>query len=366
MKRIAIVALSGLLLADATLATSFDCSKATSKVEKLICDNKGLSRLDDDLDATYKALLQDSTQGESIKHQQRIWLKGRNDCPDVTCIKNSYLTQLALLKATPNLEYDGKRNTRSYVSDPSAMERNVFEHENVEQVCGLFLENLQYFASRKLPMSCGQPIAPPLTGKVEGVEWEDIDPDKHLDLLQEVAAYKHAPDSKVVAFSEKIRRNEYVFRRAKFTLVGHPTDNDLSLSQWAKSYVTRYRGHAIPGLKLTIVQYGPNINSPDNPDNGLRCNTKQIRGGTYPYSKPGFVLVTDDLRHVYGDVTQITGYMPTYLWRIDGRVYGEGAEGGDIELLEFGGVMETNADPFFFEPVCLYHYVGDSKQPASK
>ena len=35
-------------------AASFDCAKAGTKVEKLICGDAGLSKLDDELAAAYK------------------------------------------------------------------------------------------------------------------------------------------------------------------------------------------------------------------------------------------------------------------------------------------------------------------------
>lgn len=354
-------------------AASFDCAKASTKVEHLICDDQELSKLDEELAQSYKAALQDHTQADTIRYQQKIWMKVRNACADMTCLRNAYSGRLTSLRVTPNLEYDEKHNAADYVSDDSAMDRNVFEHENTDEVCGLYLQNLQYFARRKLPMSCGQPIAPSLKGKLEIVEWEDLDPEKYPKLFKEMVRMLDAgsrqpivTDKELAGRRDEVRKKEYLFRRAKITLLAHPKildDFDSSLSQWARNYVKQYQNSTPPELRLTIVQYGADINSPDNPNKAWRCDVNQIRGGEYHIGF-SYKLVTDDLHHVYGDIPLYsTGITPQHLWRVNDRLYGEGFNGGNIELTEFGGaVKEKNVDSFFFEPVCLYHYEAKSNK----
>jgi uncharacterized protein len=72
-------------------AASFDCTKAASAVEKLICSDAEISKLDDDLAATYAA------RGRPTGDQRR-WLGQRNACKDRECIKNAYSTRLTQLQ----------------------------------------------------------------------------------------------------------------------------------------------------------------------------------------------------------------------------------------------------------------------------
>jgi len=68
-------------------AASFDCAKAKSKIEHLICDNAEISKRDEDLDTVYKAALQDQTQARKIRQTQKKWLKERDTCKDAACVK---------------------------------------------------------------------------------------------------------------------------------------------------------------------------------------------------------------------------------------------------------------------------------------
>lgn len=96
--------LSGCLgLAVSAHAASFDCAKAGTRIEHLICDNPEISRLDDELNTAYKAALKDQAQAEAIKQAQRRWVKGRSGCVDAACVKNSYAARLKSLNTSkPN------------------------------------------------------------------------------------------------------------------------------------------------------------------------------------------------------------------------------------------------------------------------
>ncbi len=87
-------------------AASFDCKKAASEVEKLICQNPELSRLDDEMTRMYKRALASapdkplraSDGREWLKKEQRGWLRyTRNACTTVTCLKSAYEIQIITL-----------------------------------------------------------------------------------------------------------------------------------------------------------------------------------------------------------------------------------------------------------------------------
>jgi hypothetical protein len=78
-------------------AASFDCAKAGSKVEKLICANPQLSELDSLLQDTYSKARTDLSpiQDQAIVSAQKTWLKrSRNICADQTCLTAAYNTRI--------------------------------------------------------------------------------------------------------------------------------------------------------------------------------------------------------------------------------------------------------------------------------
>jgi uncharacterized protein YecT (DUF1311 family) len=83
-------------------AASFDCAKAGTKVEKLICANDELSKLDEALAAAYADALK-STDPDSLKAEQKAWLKVRNACTDTTCVRQTYEARLVVLRPSTAL-----------------------------------------------------------------------------------------------------------------------------------------------------------------------------------------------------------------------------------------------------------------------
>jgi uncharacterized protein YecT (DUF1311 family) len=73
--------------ASATASPSFDCKKATTRVEKLICANPELSNLDAVLAELYKEAV---SKDRSIRDDQRAWNTEKNKCADVDCLKTAY------------------------------------------------------------------------------------------------------------------------------------------------------------------------------------------------------------------------------------------------------------------------------------
>lgn len=81
-------------------APSFDCSKATSAVNKIICSDRELSELDLELSAEYKSAIADQNDPSGLIENQRDWLKNTiNDCQDKPCIVEAYKNRIAELQA---------------------------------------------------------------------------------------------------------------------------------------------------------------------------------------------------------------------------------------------------------------------------
>lgn len=67
-----------LLLSISLFGASFDCAKATTKVEKMICADPELSVLDEKLHIVYKKALGKSSDKAKLIQEQRDWVKERN------------------------------------------------------------------------------------------------------------------------------------------------------------------------------------------------------------------------------------------------------------------------------------------------
>lgn len=94
-----VLVLPSFLLVTAVHAASFDCAKASTKIEHIICDSPEISKLDERVAASYKALLQDITQANEIRQSQKHWIWMRDNCPDVGCVKREYELRLKVLDA---------------------------------------------------------------------------------------------------------------------------------------------------------------------------------------------------------------------------------------------------------------------------
>jgi uncharacterized protein len=87
-----------LLLVLPIQAASFDCAKAQSKVEKLICDNQEISKLDEEIASLYSEVFKKFPDEFALKSRQREWLKARNLCGDAPCLHRYYQGRIAELK----------------------------------------------------------------------------------------------------------------------------------------------------------------------------------------------------------------------------------------------------------------------------
>jgi uncharacterized protein len=80
-------------------AASFDCAKAATATEKLICATPRISDLDEYLGRYYQTARAELGRGAAcLALTQRDWLRNvRNACKDATCLERVYLNRLAEL-----------------------------------------------------------------------------------------------------------------------------------------------------------------------------------------------------------------------------------------------------------------------------
>ena len=80
-------------------SAGFDCAKAKTKIDKLICSDARLSEADEKLNALYKEVLAKSPVPEDTKQQQLEWVKqSRNTCKDADCLQQAYTSRISDLQ----------------------------------------------------------------------------------------------------------------------------------------------------------------------------------------------------------------------------------------------------------------------------
>lgn len=88
---------------------SFDCAKASTHTEKLICSDSELAALDRRLSKVYADLRSDQESGDYFRSDQREWLqKTRATCSDVNCLAAVYSQRLEEMETA-----------RQYLSKPA-------------------------------------------------------------------------------------------------------------------------------------------------------------------------------------------------------------------------------------------------------
>jgi uncharacterized protein YecT (DUF1311 family) len=78
------------VLLNSNCVPSFDCAKAVSRVEHLICEDEYLSFVDYQLAEAYAARLRKASDANRLRDEQRQWLKARNACTDTACLRSAY------------------------------------------------------------------------------------------------------------------------------------------------------------------------------------------------------------------------------------------------------------------------------------
>jgi len=128
-------------------AASFDCAKARTHIEKLVCQDPTLSKLDDRLQTVYQWASSKLGPGD-LRGEQRDWLKTQRDvCKDKVCLKHRYEDRIQMLL---QIGHD--------VNDDSNIPRYHFTLTRGKgtAVCGAYLMRLNV-TTFTTPPFCGRP-----------------------------------------------------------------------------------------------------------------------------------------------------------------------------------------------------------------
>ncbi len=86
---------------DMSKAASFDCTKAATKPEKLICSDPILSTIDGQIDELYRQVQKSASDKEGSRKEQQNWIKTQRDsCRDVSCMVKACQKRVAALENT--------------------------------------------------------------------------------------------------------------------------------------------------------------------------------------------------------------------------------------------------------------------------
>jgi len=126
-----------LSLSFTTHAASFDCAKAKTPLEKTICSNANISKLDEELNVRYQAALKSFPVKGFVRAQQREWLADtrlldcKKDCTKT--LTEAYQKRIAMLSLPePQSIYSNSSN---------------FERENGDTVAIIYFQKDKRFIS---------------------------------------------------------------------------------------------------------------------------------------------------------------------------------------------------------------------------
>jgi uncharacterized protein len=112
---------------------NFNCAKATTKVERMICADAQLSQLDSDMGEAYKKVYQMLEEKNLLRDTQRMWLKERETCETSDCISKStkeriseiesFMNQNAYISSNSNEKFD--KQDYSYNTNKIPVEINI-------------------------------------------------------------------------------------------------------------------------------------------------------------------------------------------------------------------------------------------------
>lgn len=193
-----------LLLATNGQAASFDCDKAQSTVERMICAEPELSHLDEQLAARYRSVREALSDQGALKSEQLDWLKERNHCYTKACLVMRYRERIARLEqlAGEDEEPEGKPRYRLVAGKGYS-------------ICETFLKHLNSLPTNAPPMICNIRPNPAYNAvtrddwDITQPDWEALDVQENLHLIYAAemeyppySVYRYDQDKELPTFEE--------------------------------------------------------------------------------------------------------------------------------------------------------------------
>lgn len=90
----------GIADSGSSIHASFDCAKAMSSVEKMICSNQMLATYDVRMMQSYKAAMASRSDKSAVRNAQRTWMAQRNACTTLDCVSRAYQERISQLNSS--------------------------------------------------------------------------------------------------------------------------------------------------------------------------------------------------------------------------------------------------------------------------
>ncbi|MEK6771266.1 MAG: lysozyme inhibitor LprI family protein [Pseudomonadota bacterium] len=117
-------------------AASFDCNNARTRVEKQICSNKEVSKLDSDLAIAYEYVLSNASSKSNrsaLIADQKKWITDvRDKCNDANCLTRGYIERINSL-----ILIRTKNTNAHYVADQNERRAQIEEFNRHLNLTGL-------------------------------------------------------------------------------------------------------------------------------------------------------------------------------------------------------------------------------------
>lgn len=216
-----------LLLTTSAQAASFDCAKAASKIEKMICADPELSKLDEEMVPFYVDAIKYTADPAGLKIEQRQWLKSRDACEGTDCLTKAYRSRIVALQTV--------------LAKPKPCFR-LLERKWPEvasghyPVCVDLLKSMNTLCT-DLPLCEWK--ASPSVPSLSLPRWEELDPREHMKLIQHMyqgqSDYKAPEEQWKLIPSDVLRNIEEGKARLWRTWIDADRDGQ-------KEYVVRLQG----------------------------------------------------------------------------------------------------------------------------
>lgn len=236
MRQLTLIALAGLVLSCSAQSASFDCPKAQTQVEKLICGDAELSKLDEAMAIAYTQALKNKNQAVAIKQSQKTWLRYQ------TILSNPADLQFAYRNRIAYLEKAASGNASFTVIEDEI----TSDQPGVIGFCQTMADNLNSMPSWP-PAYCERPLNPAFT-KLKQLQWrtwtlEEFDKRWHLlaaatnDDLSRIPARQNErwTDEYTQSWREQIRNKEAFVQE---TTLPKNTDSDFPASRLLRLHST--------------------------------------------------------------------------------------------------------------------------------
>jgi uncharacterized protein len=260
-------------------AASFDCAKAASATEKLICGNPAVSLLDEQLGQAYKQALTNSADKDSLKQQQMEWLKQQRTCKDAECLTKTYQARIEQLKKNEAATNASVQDTKS-IDKPqvnASTEKTIhfkLVYGDSYPLCKPYVDMLNATHYTKMPV-CERKILPGFNG-FRNIDWaEIIDKGEMERVINKMVRIQKAMTSNVNDIDrvleyklKKIRNNESKLYFFKWDVNKDGDEEIVYRLVSSKSSVDEgkecqlYKGYYFDDKKITIENANKQFSSP--------------------------------------------------------------------------------------------------------